>query len=186
MAISRRVVIRLANAGSDSGPVITGHLVFDSLEPHFKLLSILLQALAGSAGAMTPDTNCAATFDVDVPKRLSPTGPRRKRGRCDSLSHEHRPPEKISKGYDDTDTDTEMDGLLYSPSSSPSNSPLPHVAATMPQGMLIHRKAFKRDELYYFEDGSCVLLVGDTLFNVGFYLLLLRLLNPFARCIARC
>lgn len=29
------------------------------------------------------------------------------------------------------------------------------------------RRAFGRDPDYYFEDGSCILLVGDTLFNVS-------------------
>ncbi|KDR83100.1 hypothetical protein GALMADRAFT_56967 [Galerina marginata CBS 339.88] len=38
-----------------------------------------------------------------------------------------------------------------------------------PQGRSAHtypRSSYKRDELYYFEDGSCILLVCDTLFNV--------------------
>ena len=78
----------------------------------------------------------------------------------------------MSKGYDDTDTDTEMDGLLCSPSGSLSNSPLPPITVSIP----IHQKSSKRDESYYFEDGSCVLLVEDTLFNVCLYL---SLLEPF-------
>jgi len=136
------------------------------------MLPELAQALADSTGVMTPHTNCVASSVVGIAKSrpLSSTSSRRKRGRCDSHSHEHRPPEKISKGYDDTDTDTEMDGLLCSPSSSLSNSPLPLVTTTISQEMLIHRKSFKRDESFYFEDGSCVLLVEDTLFNVSLHL----------------
>jgi hypothetical protein len=127
------------------------------------------QALAGSASVMMPHTNYAATFVTAVANSaIPPSSPGRKRVRCDSLLQEHRPPEKISRGYDDTDTDTEMDSLLYSPSNSPSNSPPPLVVATV-RAVLIHRKASKRDESYYFEDGSCVLLVEDTLFNVGFF-----------------
>lgn len=121
-----------------------------------------------------PHTNHTATFVVGVADPSPSTSiPGRKRGRCDSLPHEHRPPGKISKGYDDTDTDTEMEGLLCSPSGSLSNSPLPliTVSTTIPQ------KSSKRDESYYFEDGSCVLLVEDTLFNVSLYLFLLELFS---------
>ena len=122
-------------------------------------------------------TNYPATFVVGVsdPSTSTPSSGR-KRGRCDSHPHEHRPPGKMSKGYDDTDTDTEMEGLLCSPSGSLLNSPLPIIAVSTPN----HQKSFKRDESYYFEDGSCVLLVEDTLFNVSLHLFLLELFSTIS------
>lgn len=35
------------------------------------------------------------------------------------------------------------------------------------QALLGFRSPYKRDASYYFEDGSCILLVEDTLFNVS-------------------
>ncbi|KAF8157847.1 hypothetical protein B0H34DRAFT_706377 [Crassisporium funariophilum] len=83
----------------------------------------------------------------------------RKRGRCDS--DPQGPPGKISKGYDDIDTDTEMEGLIC---SSTSSSPLP--APSQVVGLPSNGTTWHRDEEYYLEDGSCVFLVGETLFNV--------------------
>jgi len=124
---------------------------------------------------MSP-TNYPATFVVGGPEPgPSTSSPGRKRGRCDSLPQEHRPPGKMSKGYDDTDTDTEMEGLLCSPSGSLSTLSLPIIAATTP----VLQKSSKRDESYYFEDGSCVLLVDDTLFNVSFFFFFFFFLELF-------
>jgi hypothetical protein len=85
----------------------------------------------------------------------------RKRGRCDSDSQGR--PEKMYKGYDDTNTDTEMEGLL-SPSSASSSA---SSACALLVSELDSQCSWKRDEEFYMEDGSCVLLVGDILFNVG-------------------
>ncbi|TFK33025.1 hypothetical protein BDQ12DRAFT_450930 [Crucibulum laeve] len=64
-----------------------------------------------------------------------------KRGRCDSLS-DPGPPEKI-QALSSEAKDTEM----FSSTSTPRN-------------------LWKRDDTYYMDDGSCILLVEDTLFNV--------------------
>lgn len=90
----------------------------------------------------------------------------RKRVRCDSDSKDQRPPEKMYKGHEDTDTDTEMDGLIDSSQSSSSSSPLPRTTLGSTAVALRKSKLYHRDERYYFEDGSCILLVVDTLFNV--------------------
>ncbi|KAF8962974.1 hypothetical protein BDZ97DRAFT_1662232 [Flammula alnicola] len=56
---------------------------------------------------------------------------------------------------------------MCSSSSSCTNSPLPSTSAAVLQlSILSKHKSFTRDEEYYFEDGSCVLLVDDVLFNV--------------------
>lgn len=36
-----------------------------------------------------------------------------------------------------------------------------------PQSGDVAKHSWKRDDTYYLEDGSCILLVQDTLFNVG-------------------
>ena len=84
----------------------------------------------------------------------------RKRGRCDSDPQGR--PEKMYKGYE-TNTDTEMESFM-SPSST-SSSASSACALLVPE--LDSQCPWKRDEEFYMEDGSCVLLVGDILFNVG-------------------
>ena len=87
----------------------------------------------------------------------------RKRGRCASDSDPQGRPEKMYRGYEDTNTDTEMEGLMSPPSASSSAS-----SACAPLvSELDNQCSWKRDEEFYMEDGSCVLLVGDILFNVG-------------------
>jgi hypothetical protein len=85
----------------------------------------------------------------------------RKRGRCDSEPQGR--PEKMYKGYGDTNTDTEMEGLMSQSSASSSASSTCALVASELDGQC----PWKRDEEFYMEDGSCVLLVGDILFNVG-------------------
>ena len=68
-------------------------------------------------------------------------------------------PEKMYKGYDDTNTDT--DGSPSSASSSASSACALLVSESECQC------PWKRDEEFYLEDGNCVLLVGDILFNVS-------------------
>lgn len=72
---------------------------------------------------------------------LSSLSPGRKRVRCDSQTV-NGPPGKIQALSNDTDTDMEA-----------SSSGL--------------RGTCKRDSKYYLEDGSCILLVEDTLFNAS-------------------
>ena len=86
----------------------------------------------------------------------------RKRGRCDSDPQGR--PEKMYKGYEDTNIDTEMDGLMSASSASSSASSA--CALLVPE--VDSKRSWKRDEEFYMEDGSCVLLVGDILFNVSF------------------
>ena len=85
----------------------------------------------------------------------------RKRGRCDSDSQGR--PEKMYKAYEDTNTDTEMEGLMSSSSASSSASS----ACALLVSEHDNKCSWKRDEEFYMEDGSCVLLVGDILFNVS-------------------
>ena len=85
----------------------------------------------------------------------------RKRGRCDSDPQGR--PEKMYKGYEDTNTDTEMEGLMAPSSSSSSTSSACALLVSEPES----QSPWKRDEEFYMEDGSCVLLVGDILFNVS-------------------
>ena len=84
----------------------------------------------------------------------------RKRGRCDS--DQQGRPEKMYKGYEDTNTDTEMEGLPSSSLASSSTSS----AGALVVSELDSQCPWKQDEEFYMEDGSCVLLVGDILFNV--------------------
>ena len=67
------------------------------------------------------------------------------------------------KGYEDTNTDTEVEGLMSQSSASSSAS---SACALLVSG-LESQCPWKRDEEFYMDDGSCVLLVGDILFNVG-------------------
>jgi len=112
----------------------------------------------------------------------------------------HRPPEKMSRRYQDpeadgvesdhdqdfdadTDGDAEMDPIAVNDLIYPSSSSNESVALSMRQFEKkpaqttvnttyadvvkeFNKTIYKRDDAYYFEDGSCVLLVGDTLFNV--------------------
>ena len=57
----------------------------------------------------------------------------------------------------DTDIDTEMDGLM-----SASSAFALLLVVLEPNSQL----SWKWDEEFYMEDGSCVLLVGNILFNV--------------------
>jgi hypothetical protein len=84
----------------------------------------------------------------------------RKRGRCDSDPQGR--PEKMYKGYEDTNTDTEMEALMSASASSSASSACAFLVSD-----LDGQCSWKRDEEFYMEDGSCVLLVGDILFNVG-------------------
>lgn len=88
----------------------------------------------------------------------------RKRGRCDS-DPQGRRPEKMYKGYEDTDTDTEMEGLMCASLSSASSASATHLVLET-EGSFPNRRLWKRDEEFYIEDGSCVFLVEDILFNV--------------------
>ena len=85
----------------------------------------------------------------------------RKRGRCDS-DPQGRRPEKMYKGYENTNIETEMEGLMSASSVSSSASS----ACALLVSELESQCSWKRDEEFYLEDGSCVLLVGDILFNV--------------------
>jgi hypothetical protein len=91
-------------------------------------------------------------------KESGPSSKAKKRGR--SYSAEGHCSSKMSRTHaqppaddDDPESDSEsMDHLMCSSSSSTTSLAL---ADSM------------RDDTYYFEDGSCVLLVGSTLFNVS-------------------
>ena len=88
----------------------------------------------------------------------------RKRGRCDSDPQGR--PEKMYKGNEDTDTDTEMEGLMCASSTSSASSASAHLVSEI-DASLPSERSWRRDEEFYMEDGSCILLVGDILFNVG-------------------
>lgn len=108
----------------------------------------------------------------------------RKRGRCDSEPQGR--PEKMYKGYGDTNTDTEMEGMM-SPSSSSSSSSTSSACALV-VSELDSQCPWKRDEEFYMEDGSCVLLVGDILFNVSHqisFMIYLETEYSFTRSIVR-
>jgi len=91
----------------------------------------------------------------------------RKRGRCDSDPQGR--PEKMYKGYEDTDTDTEMEGSMRTSSASSSSTSCAsgHPASEVDKSLQNCQRSWRRDGEFYMEDGSCVLLVGDILFNVG-------------------
>jgi len=100
---------------------------------------------------------------------------RRKRIRCDSDPKDgHKSSQKVYKGRNDIDIDTEMEGLVCSASDSPLSSPTqsncPESSSSNVKGSktlsLPPLPTWKRDDHFYLEDGSCILLVGDTLFNV--------------------
>ena len=102
---------------------------------------------------------------------------RRKRIRCDSdPKGGHQSSQKVYKGRNDIDTDSEMEGLVSSANSSPLSSPTqgtcPESSSTNVKGsrtLSSPLPTWKRDDHFYLEDGSCVLLVGDTLFNVELF-----------------
>ena len=111
-----------------------------------------------------------STFQFAIPlaPNDSPTQPPttvvtvvRKRGRCDSDPQGR--PEKMYKGYEVTNIDTEMEGLVsaLSPASPTSSGLL--LSEIDPNS----QRSWRRDEEFYMEDGSCVFLVGDILFNVS-------------------
>lgn len=131
---------------------------------------------------------CNALKIVCIPYQISclRTGPlttsgninksRRKRIRCDSDPKDgHKAAELVYKGRNDIDTDTEMEGLVCSASSSPLSSPTqgtcPESSSSNVKGSKTLTPTWKRDEQFYMEDGSCVLLVEDTLFNVHHFTL---------------
>ena len=90
----------------------------------------------------------------------------RKHGRCDSEPQGR--PEKMSKGYEHTDhTDTEMESFMRPSSSSSASSASAYLVSEIEGSLTDCKRSWKRDEEFYLEDGSCVLLVGDILFNVG-------------------
>ena len=89
----------------------------------------------------------------------------RKRGRCDSDLQGR--PEKMYKGHEDTDTDTEMEGSMSASSALSASSSSARVVSDVCGSLPNYQQSWKRDEEFYMEDGSCVLLVGDTLFNVS-------------------
>ena len=70
----------------------------------------------------------------------------------------------MHKEHDDQ-FDTEVHSSDSSGSHEKSSSGNPKVTEAWPS------QFWKRDEQFYMEDGSCVLLVGDTLFNVAVQLL---------------
>jgi hypothetical protein len=84
----------------------------------------------------------------------------RKRVRCDSDPQGR--PEKMYKGYEDANTDTEMEAASSASSSSSASSACA-LLVSEPDNQI----SWNRDEEFYMEDGSCILLVGDILFNVG-------------------
>jgi hypothetical protein len=94
-------------------------------------------------------------------KDSGPSSKAKKRGRSYSAEgHCPRLSSKMSRTHaqppaddEDPESDSEsIDHLMCSSSSSTTSLALADS---------------KRDETYYFEDGSCVLLVGSTLFNVS-------------------
>jgi len=91
----------------------------------------------------------------------------RKRIRCESDPKDSscsQPPEKMMyKGPEDRiDTAFVIEGLVCSPNFSPLISPTQRsVSELLP--------SWKRDDQFYLEDGSCILLVEDTLFNASYY-----------------
>ncbi len=69
----------------------------------------------------------------------------------------------MHKGHDDrfdTEVNFSSNSSLIQESHEKSPSGVPKVTEALPS------QFWKRDEEFYMEDGSCVLLVGDTLFNV--------------------
>jgi hypothetical protein len=69
----------------------------------------------------------------------------------------------MHKGHDDrfdTEVNCSSNSSFIQGSHEMSSSGIPKVTEAWPS------QFWKRDEEFYMEDGSCVLLVGDTLFNV--------------------
>ncbi|KAH9480809.1 hypothetical protein JR316_0007409 [Psilocybe cubensis] len=121
-----------------------------------------------SNGAASTSTATSRTSQVAAQTRPQTHRKRVRSDSADSPRDTHRPREKNQKmfkahGFEDTDTDTEMDAIIEPASASTSNL----VTEGKEKGKERETaKTFVRDERYYFEDGSCVLLVQDTLFNV--------------------
>lgn len=91
----------------------------------------------------------------------------RKRGRCDSdpqTGASGRPPGKMPKSHDDdNDTDTEMDTLMNT--LSPDSS-MQSLTSEIQLKQVERVNNWRRDDEFYYEDGSCIILVEDVLFNV--------------------
>ncbi|PPQ64840.1 hypothetical protein CVT24_008205 [Panaeolus cyanescens] len=91
----------------------------------------------------------------------------RKRGRCDSdpqTGAGGRPPEKMSRSHDDdNDTDTEMDTLM---GTLTPNSSIQSLTSEIQLQRVERPNNWRRDDDFYYEDGSCIILVEDVLFNV--------------------
>jgi hypothetical protein len=74
----------------------------------------------------------------------------------------------MHKGHDDqfdTESHCSSNSSFIQGSHERSSSGISNVSEAWPS------QFWKRDEEFYMEDGSCVLLVGDTLFNVAVQLL---------------
>ncbi|PPQ95264.1 hypothetical protein CVT26_014838 [Gymnopilus dilepis] len=148
-------------------------------------------SLAGQSNTVTDSTEATLDFVVGGSSTTltgsSSRSAARKRLRRDSDARSRDRSGKMSKSSHsepDGDTDTEMaiESLMSSQSSiaeSPvstsgpaSSSTLVDIedksqASTLASSLAFRLKpAYKHDETYYFEDGSCVLLIQDTLFNV--------------------
>lgn len=68
--------------------------------------------------------------------------------------------QRMHKGHDDqfdTEVNCSSNSPLFQGSHEESSSGIPNVPEA---------QSWKRDEEFYLEDGSCILLVEDTLFNV--------------------
>ena len=127
------------------------------------------RSLPPSVSSSTTTTSMAFQFTPVPPANDTPfarpntvVAVVRKRGRCDSDPQGR--PEKMYKGYDDANTDTEMEGLMSASSSTTSSA---SSACALLVSELDNQSSWKQDEEFYMEDGSCVLLVEDILFNVG-------------------
>ena len=116
------------------------------------------------AKTLIPTGHGMATFQFAP--LVQPTSPVvaivRKRARCDSDPQGR--PEKMYKAYEDTnDADTEMEGSMSASSSASSAC-----ALSVSEIDVNSQRSWKRDEEFYIEDGSCVFLVQDILFNVSY------------------
>lgn len=71
----------------------------------------------------------------------------------------------MSKPHDVIDNDLKMRNLPRPSSEKSTHTPLPAVVESLLQSYKL--SDVRHDDNYYFDDGSCVLLVNDVLFNVG-------------------
>ena len=95
-----------------------------------------------------------------------PSNTTRKRGRSDSDPwHQRAPPGKMSKPHDVIDNDHNTRNLPGPSSEKSTHTPLPTVTESLLQSYKL--SDVRHDDSYYFDDGSCVLLVNNVLFNVG-------------------